>query len=241
MKTRSIWPRSKYLAGYARPRASCWAAIRCWPAVRLMRRTTSSTRRPASRAARVSAIRLAWGALGRRLFPQAAASSSRRPAAACSNTTARIRAMCAPPPTTPAIAGLDDSQWRQWKTITGFYQWCRARGIYLNVPDWYFLAGSSKTGMGYREIRTGRCPASQQEIIERQNIFDGTWEKTPEHGLDVRAADRISGRRRGRHHRAAEGPSPALQARGWPICLAPACRPATAARGSTTPTKPRPW
>ena len=29
--------------------------------------------------------------------------------------------------------------------------------------------------------RTGRCP-EQQEIIERQNIFDGTWEKTPSMG-----------------------------------------------------------
>ena len=29
---------------------------------------------------------------------------------------------------------------------------------------------------------TGRCPRDEQEIIERQNIFDGTWEKTPSMG-----------------------------------------------------------
>jgi hypothetical protein len=77
--------------------------------------------------------------------------------------------------------GLNDSQWKQWKVISGFYQWCRARGIYLNVPDWYFLAGSTKCAMGYRETNWS-LPREQQEIIERQNIFDGTWEKTPSMG-----------------------------------------------------------
>jgi len=81
----------------------------------------------------------------------------------------------------PGHDGLKDSQWKQWKIISDFYQWCRARGIYLNVPDWYFLAGSSKTGMGYRETDWS-LPREQQEIIERQNIYDGTWEKTPSMG-----------------------------------------------------------
>lgn len=81
----------------------------------------------------------------------------------------------------PGHTGLQDSQWKQWEIISGFYQWCRARGIYLNVPDWYFLAGSSKTGMGYRETDWS-LPREQQEIIERQNIYDGTWEKTPSMG-----------------------------------------------------------
>jgi hypothetical protein len=81
----------------------------------------------------------------------------------------------------PGHIGLKDSQWKQWKIISGFYQWCRERGIYLNVPDWYFLAGSSKTAMGYRETNWS-LPREQQEIIERQNIFDGTWEKTPSMG-----------------------------------------------------------
>jgi len=81
----------------------------------------------------------------------------------------------------PGHAGLQDSQWKQWRIITAFYQWCRARGIYLNVPDWYYLAGSSKCGMGYRESNWS-LPREEQEIIERQNIFDGTWEKTPSMG-----------------------------------------------------------
>ncbi len=81
----------------------------------------------------------------------------------------------------PGHNGLKDSQWKQWRIISGFYEWCRARGIYLNVPDWYFLTGSSKTGMGYRETDWS-LPREQQEIIERQNIFDGTWEKAPSMG-----------------------------------------------------------
>lgn len=81
----------------------------------------------------------------------------------------------------PGHAGLKDSQWKQWKVITGFYQWCRARGIYLNVPDWYYLAGSTKCAMGYRESNWS-LPREEQEVIERQNVFDGTWEKTPSMG-----------------------------------------------------------
>jgi hypothetical protein len=83
--------------------------------------------------------------------------------------------------THPGHEGLADSQWKQFKIITDFYKWCRARGVYLTVPDWYFLNGSSKTGMGYRETNWS-LPRHQQEIIERQNIFDGTWEKTPSMG-----------------------------------------------------------
>lgn len=81
----------------------------------------------------------------------------------------------------PGHRGLEDSQWAQWTTIRDFYRWCRARGIYLNVPDWYFLSGSSKTGMGYRETNWS-LPREQQEIVERQNVYDGTWEKTPSMG-----------------------------------------------------------
>jgi hypothetical protein len=35
--------------------------------------------------------------------------------------------------------------------------------------------------MGYRETNWS-LPRRQQEIVERQNIFDGTWEKTPSMG-----------------------------------------------------------
>jgi len=81
----------------------------------------------------------------------------------------------------PGHKGLEDSQWMQFQIIRDFYRWCRSRGIYLNVPDWYYMNGSSKCGMGYREVNWS-LPRAQQEIIERQNIYDGTWTKTPSMG-----------------------------------------------------------
>lgn len=76
----------------------------------------------------------------------------------------------------PLQKGYDDSRWVQYGIITDFYQWCRARGVYLNVPDWYFLQGSNKTGMGYRETNWS-LPRGQQVIHARQNLFDGTRAK----------------------------------------------------------------
>jgi hypothetical protein len=81
----------------------------------------------------------------------------------------------------PGHTGLYDSQWKQWEKITGFYAWCRSKDIYLNVPDWYFLAGSNKTGIGYRETNWS-LPRDRQLVLGRQNLFDGTWEKTPSMG-----------------------------------------------------------
>lgn len=84
-------------------------------------------------------------------------------------------------PTHPGHRGAADSQWQQWRKITDFYRWCRGRGVYLNVPDWYFLSGSNKTGMGYRETNWS-LPRALQIVHARQNIFDGTWSKTPSMG-----------------------------------------------------------
>jgi hypothetical protein len=81
----------------------------------------------------------------------------------------------------PGHHGLEDSQWVQWRAITDFYKWCRSEGIFLNIPDWYYLSGGNKCGMGYRETDWS-LPRAQQEIIERQNIFDGTWNKTASMG-----------------------------------------------------------
>jgi hypothetical protein len=81
----------------------------------------------------------------------------------------------------PGHKGEADSQCQQWRTITDFYKWCRGRGIYLNVPDWYFLNGSNKTAMGYREDNWS-LPRDRQIVLGRQNIFDGTWDKTPSMG-----------------------------------------------------------
>ena len=61
------------------------------------------------------------------------------------------------------------------------YHWCNEKGIYVNAPDWYFLDGTNKIAIGYREVNFS-LPREQQMILNRQNIFDGTWEKTPAMG-----------------------------------------------------------
>lgn len=81
----------------------------------------------------------------------------------------------------PFQKGEQDSRWAQWQVISKFYSWCRARGIYLNVPDYYYLSGSNKCGMGYREVNWS-LPREHQVLHTRQNIFDGTRWKTPSMG-----------------------------------------------------------
>ncbi len=80
--------------------------------------------------------------------------------------------------THPGHAGLDDSQWKQMELQKGFYHWCNENGIYVNAPDWYFLDGTNKIAIGYREVNFS-LSREQQKILNRQNIYDGLWEKTP--------------------------------------------------------------
>jgi len=81
----------------------------------------------------------------------------------------------------PGHDGQNDSQWKQWWLSISFYRELRKKDIYINAPDWYFLNGTSKIAMGYRETDWS-LPRDRQVIIERQNIYDGTWNKTPSMG-----------------------------------------------------------
>lgn len=72
--------------------------------------------------------------------------------------------------------GLEDSQWNQFHKITDLYKWMRAEGIYMNVPDFYFLNGTNKTGIGYREANWS-LPRDRQIIHARQLNYDGTWDR----------------------------------------------------------------
>ncbi len=80
--------------------------------------------------------------------------------------------------THPGHIGLDDSQWWQIEIQKELYRWLNERGVYINAPDWYFLDGTNKIAIGYREVNFS-LPRENQKILNRQNIFDGTWEKTP--------------------------------------------------------------
>lgn len=79
--------------------------------------------------------------------------------------------------THPGHKGLDDSQWVQMEMQKGFYRWLNERGVYINAPDWYFLDGTHKIALGYREVNFS-LSREQQKVLNRQNIYDGTWEKT---------------------------------------------------------------
>jgi len=83
--------------------------------------------------------------------------------------------------THPGHEGFMDSQWRQMELQKGLYRWLNERGVYVNAPDWYFLDGTNKIAIGYREVNFS-LPRAEQIILNRQNIFDGTWEKTPSMG-----------------------------------------------------------
>lgn len=72
--------------------------------------------------------------------------------------------------------GLNDSEWNQFHKITDLYHWMCEQGIYINVPDFYFLNGSTKVGIGYREVNWS-LPRDRQIIHARQLNFDCTWDR----------------------------------------------------------------
>lgn len=78
----------------------------------------------------------------------------------------------------PGHKNLDDSQWQQMEIQKELYRWLNEHGVYINAPDWYFLDGTHKIAIGYREVNFS-LPRENQKILNRQNIYDGLWEKTP--------------------------------------------------------------
>ncbi|WP_164714388.1 alpha-galactosidase [Chitinophaga rhizosphaerae] len=83
--------------------------------------------------------------------------------------------------THPGHRDLHDSQWRQMEIQKELYRSLNEQGVYVNAPDWYFLDGTNKIALGYREVNFS-LSRDQQKILNRQNIYDGTWAKTPSMG-----------------------------------------------------------
>lgn len=83
--------------------------------------------------------------------------------------------------THPGNKGSKDSQWRQVEIQKELYTWLNESGVYINAPDWYFLDGTNKIALGHRDVNFSLSRA-QQKILNRQNIYDTTWEKTPSMG-----------------------------------------------------------
>lgn len=81
----------------------------------------------------------------------------------------------------PGHKGLKDSQWEQMKIQKELYKWLNESGVYINAPDWYFLDGTHKIAIGYREVNFS-LPRENQIMLNRQNIYDGTWNMSPSMG-----------------------------------------------------------
>jgi hypothetical protein len=81
----------------------------------------------------------------------------------------------------PGHKGVGDSQWAQMELQKQLYHWCSENGLYVNAPDWYIFDGANKMPLGYRESNFS-LSRDQQIILNRQNIYDATWEKLPAMG-----------------------------------------------------------
>lgn len=136
--------------------------------------------------------------------------------------------------------GYLDSQWKQWKKINRFYRWCRAKGVYLNVPDWYFLSGSNKTPMGYVETNWS-LPRAYQEIIERQNIYDGTWQKTPSMGFMFVPLTQYHGGGEAATIEPLNEHLDHYETASTGTSSGPVCKPVTVVRASTIRKRPKNW
>lgn len=78
--------------------------------------------------------------------------------------------------------GLSDSRYLQWKISTeDVFKEFRKRNVYINTPDWMFLNGTNKTGIGYEEIAFSE-PRKHQLISSRIYNYKGTFGKIPSMG-----------------------------------------------------------
>ena len=76
----------------------------------------------------------------------------------------------------PGHRGAMDSEWNQMQVQKRLYNRCRELGVYVNQPAWLFFHGGSCEGIGYSEQHWS-LPREEQVLIERQNIYKGTWVK----------------------------------------------------------------
>ncbi|MGN0533104.1 MAG: hypothetical protein ACI4IK_01985 [Eubacterium sp.] len=75
-----------------------------------------------------------------------------------------------------------DSQYKQWKSsVVDWYRELKQRGVYINAPDWHFLNGINRCGVGYEEIAFSEKRA-EQLITSRIYYYKGTFDKNPSQG-----------------------------------------------------------
>lgn len=82
----------------------------------------------------------------------------------------------------PGHEGLEDSVTRQWEIgVRDFYKELRKRNVYINAPDWHYMAGASMGVMGYVEAGFNVTPM-EQLIYGRSMSYYATFEKMPSMG-----------------------------------------------------------
>lgn len=75
-----------------------------------------------------------------------------------------------------------DSQYKQWKaSVSDWYRDLKDRGIYINAPDWHFLNGTNRSGVGYEEIAFSE-KREEQLLTSRIYYYKGTFSKNPSQG-----------------------------------------------------------
>jgi len=78
--------------------------------------------------------------------------------------------------------GLSDCRYMQWlRSTIEIYIRLRNLGIYINTPDWFFLSGTNKCGIGYEEIGFSQ-PRVHQLLLNRIYNYLGTYRKLPSMG-----------------------------------------------------------
>ena len=78
--------------------------------------------------------------------------------------------------------GIEDSVVKQWEAgVRDYYRELRARNVYINAPDWHYMAGASMGVMGYVEAGFNVTPL-EQLIYGRSMSYYGTFEKLPSMG-----------------------------------------------------------
>ena len=96
--------------------------------------------------------------------------------------TAHTPAMFVAPLRTPAIKRLEDSQWRQVEIQKSLYHWLNERGVIHQRARLVLFRRHQQNRPGLSRSRISRCRGPTKKILNRQNIFDGTWGKTPSMG-----------------------------------------------------------
>ena len=89
--------------------------------------------------------------------------------------------------------GLADSRYTQWlKSTVEVTARMKELGVYINAPDWLYLSGTNRCGIGYEEIAYSQ-PRLTQLLMNRIYNYKGTYHKLPSMGWSFLPVDEYHG------------------------------------------------